>query len=91
MSILKREKVVLVEWVDAAGDGGWNPRKVDENWEPIKVTSVGLLIHRCKNRIVLAGALCGSKDETSVTQVIPGGWVKKYKVLAELKPRKKRK
>lgn len=88
MSIRKREKVVLVEWLDTAIAGGWERRTDTEEMRPHACTRVGILVHRDEHQIILIGILSASKsyDETNVQQIIPAGCVIKYRVLAELKP-----
>ncbi len=70
-------KIVKVCWRDAFAFIGW----ADEPIDTANVESVGWLIHKDKQKVVLAG-MVGS-DEYNNQQAIPRGCIISIKELAE--------
>lgn len=72
-------KIVEVTWVDASALGGWRPLERHVESGVMHVTTVGYLLQR-KPDIVLLQSL-GENDIGAESLTIPGKWVKKVRVL----------
>lgn len=74
----KLEKVVHVEWADAAGA----TRAWQEDVHTVEVSSVGFLVEKNKREVVIALSRAGDGDAGG-RLVIPRGCIKKINELAK--------
>jgi len=80
----KHPKIVAVYWEDAAFVQGNNmSRREVHELEPTFQTSVGFLMERSKERIILAGSIVESGEETGYNDIltIPSAMVRSVKFL----------
>ena len=81
----RKDKIVLVEWLDACGGErrGWRPMKEVQAQEPAKCQSVGFLVRKTKTEVVVCPHLARLGDDVDgdAELAIPRSWVKKIKVL----------
>ena len=69
-------KLTLVEWTDAVTDNGWEVGSGTSNLDA--VTSIGYLIYKDKEKIILAGDVSYDKDRLLHTNrriSIPNKWI----------------
>jgi len=56
-------KLVLIEWVDAHTTGGWNDLdELEESCEPLHCRSVGWLLCKKNNYVVVVPHMSGEKN-----------------------------
>lgn len=87
----KKLKIVRVDWLDAQGGvrTGWREVTALEKEKPVKAISIGVLLKKDKNRIVVCPHLVGDHNEINFDEEvhgdgvlsIPNGWVTKITVL----------
>lgn len=79
---MKREKILLVEWDDTAGHGRWRDRDEAKKETTVPAFTVGFLIDRNEDRIVVASS-CAHSDHSHVTDTmaIPMHAVKRISTL----------
>lgn len=76
-------KIVMVEWVDSCGHGGWH-RSASMDYEPVNCTSVGIVMVEDDRKIVLAlNHTADSEIDVSDVMSIPMCSVKEITVLRE--------
>ena len=64
--------LVLVKWQDTFADVGWGT----EELSPVKVNSVGWLIHKDKNKIVISSMVgTAGLEDYNCRQAIPRGCI----------------
>jgi len=79
--VIKKYKIVEVEWLDAqSGFGQAMEIKDVIDWDPIITYSVGYLIGKNKNGIILGFMLFGD-DMVKHNQLIPLGMIRKVRHL----------
>jgi hypothetical protein len=79
-------KLVLVHWVDSSGGEGWVPMSaIKENWDELKVTTVGWLIEESEEAILVVPhiAKCGNHLQGRGDLSIPVCAITEYTVLEE--------
>ena len=79
-------KIIEVEWLDAQSGFG-NAQYVDEmiaNEKPQHTFSVGYLLHKCREYIILGFMLFG-EDMVKHNQLIPRGMIKNIRNLNHMK------
>lgn len=80
-----KKPIVLVEWKDAAGGArtGWRPMKEVERQEVADCYSVGFLLRRTKDEVLIVPhiATIGEQSDGDAELCIPKSWVKKITVL----------
>ena len=72
----KKPKLYRVEWIDAFSAGGWKNLEDLKDPEPMKIQTVGYLIHEGKRYDTYAQNL-SSGNRYSDTMSIPKGWIKR--------------
>lgn len=79
-------KLVRVDWFDAQSGFG-SPMDVQELLEvpPVQTTSVGCLVHKDKEKIVLGFMMFGKEEYFKHWQMIPKKMIKKMTYLVEKK------
>ena len=80
----KARKVLCVKWADSSGRGRWVTEKLAREYEPELITSVGLLVHRTRHKIILAIS-CDKDNDIADTLTRPRGCVKDITELAKIK------
>ena len=78
-------KLVLVNWLDAAGGNrdGWRPLVAMTGMSSHACVSVGFLLHQDDDRIVVVPHVSGEQGDGEI--VIPRSWLDR--VVVELAPR----
>ncbi|MEK9753374.1 MAG: hypothetical protein VW338_09205 [Rhodospirillaceae bacterium] len=71
--------IVAVSWVDTMNSNGWDTIAETVEMEPAPVVTVGFLIKKTKDKVVVAHGLSG--DSALGATVIPAAWVKSIDVL----------
>lgn len=77
-SSIKKFDVVAVYWRDAASYHGW--RDLDGEFSLLPGVTVGLLIRKMKDAVVIARTIM-ENDDVGGVQIIPLAWVKRIKKL----------
>ena len=83
-------RIIVIEWVDAVSDGGW-----EEHMKPDihKVITAGFIVSETKDAICIASTVSGTF--TNARMHIPKAWIKSRKVIKletkQGKPRRKEK
>lgn len=81
MAKAKGHPIVLVEWTDSCSRDGWHDvEKSPSTYQTAKCRSVGWLLEKDENRVVLFSD--GWGDEIGRIMAIPMGCVKSIKTLA---------
>ena len=62
---MKAPKVVLVEWVDSSGTGGWQPLTQVVKMEPDRCISVGFVVNETDKYVTLIQSFTNRKDSTT--------------------------
>lgn len=70
---------MLVEWEDAAQDGGWRSRKVARKTKAEPTQSVGFIVKDGKHYLVIAQSM--NEEDVGDTLTIPKGWITSVKTL----------
>jgi len=73
--------LVAVEWGDARGDSGWHSFEDAVDAPLVNITTIGLLIHKDKERIVLAAQWDRDVAVVSEITTIPRTWQTKITYL----------
>lgn len=83
-------KLVVIQWVDAVSDGGWEEHEKPDIHE---VTTAGFIVSETKDAICIASTVSGTF--TNARMHIPKAWIKTRKVIKleakQCKPRRKEK
>ncbi len=76
---MDKPKMVIVEWEDTAGRSEWETREEILKWaeDGFRVVSVGHLVFRSKERIIVASMYCEESDMYNDYHKIPIECVKK--------------
>jgi hypothetical protein len=69
-------KLVVVKWVDAVSDGGWEE---DEKPDVHEVVTAGFIVSETKDAICIASTVSGTF--TNARMHIPKAWIKSRKVI----------
>jgi hypothetical protein len=69
-------KLVVVHWVDAVSDGGWEE---DEKPDIHHVVTAGFIVSETKDAICIASTVSGTF--TNARMHIPKAWIKNRKVI----------
>ena len=73
-------KLIKVDWEDTLADVGWS----DDRLTTVKVASVGWLIHKDKDKVVLSSMIgTAGLEDFNCRQAIPRGCIKKITILKE--------
>ena len=80
---MKKLKVVEVRWDDACSYESRHP--MDYEFTPKACCSVGLLIEKSEDKIVVARMIEVEEKLLEGTMIIPTRWVKSIKVIGEVK------
>lgn len=78
---MKRCPMVEVEWIDSVASGGWRKIEDYETREPTNCVSVGYLVSKTRERIVLLQNLNPENGDASDSMTIPRACVKKIYYL----------
>lgn len=78
--------LVSVEWTDACShnNAGWNNLAEVVALDVERITSVGWLVHKCKDKLVLVASMAAD-GHVSGDVTIPAGWAVK---ITELGPKR---
>lgn len=74
--IVDTSKLVVIKWVDAVSDGGWEE---DEKPDVHEVTTAGFIVSETKDAICIASTVSGTF--TNARMHIPKAWIKYRKVI----------
>jgi len=69
-------KLVVIKWVDAVSDGGWEEHEKPDIHE---VTTAGFIVSETKDAICIASTASGTF--TNARMHIPKAWIKSRKVI----------
>lgn len=69
-------KLVVIQWVDAVSDGGWEE---DEKPDIHHVVTAGFIVSETKDAICIASTVSGTF--TNARMHIPKAWIKNRKVI----------
>lgn len=69
-------KLVVIEWVDAVSDGGWEEHEKPDIHE---VVTAGYIVSETKDAICIASTVSGTF--TNARMHIPKAWIKTRKVI----------
>jgi hypothetical protein len=80
---VKAPRLVVVEWADSFVAGRWmgRPQGMANMTDPCIIESVGYLIEKTKNEVILASARVTSTDEFGSWHSIPRKMVKRIRTL----------
>ena len=73
-------KIYYIEWVDSSFEGGWNPSEKEDYGKLVVVYTVGYLIHKNDEMVVVSSGYT-TEGELLSTQKIPRCSIKKMKRL----------
>ena len=74
--IVDTSKLIVIKWVDAVSDGGWEE---DEKPDVHEVTTAGFIVSETKDAICIASTVSGTF--TNARMHIPKAWIKHRKVI----------
>jgi hypothetical protein len=79
--LAEKYEVAVVEWLDAQATAGWRPLEAVEEARLFPVTSIGVVISKTKERVVLGQSMAWGDGESEVGEhiVIPSGWIRSFK------------
>ncbi len=79
---MKKTKLAQVDWIDACSSGRWEEDKESEKRSLGRIRTVGYILHRDKQRIILAQSK-DSAESNSDRILIPTSCVKRLRYLKE--------
>jgi hypothetical protein len=77
----KTFRLVKVTWIDATSSDPWTDLDGVLEYPPHEISSVGYLVSRTKEKIVLAANLDHVSNDVSCCMIIPKGCIKKIEDL----------
>ena len=79
---MKQRDIIKVTWIDASVSNSWHSAAEEELDSDVLITSVGFLIAKRKDVVVLAACL-GEDDDVNGVVRIPVPWIKNIKKIGE--------
>lgn len=83
---MPREKIVCIEWDDAAYNSGYYDKKEPENFMPVHTRTVGHLVKKTKRSVIVSQDRFYEKGKVSDNRhlgIIPKKMIKKMIYLGE--------
>ena len=78
---MKTIRPVKVKWTDSIHGAGWNDHRAASTSRPTKITTVGYLLERDKDRVVVAQSVSDDTEELGNLLTIPRAAVRSIKRL----------
>jgi hypothetical protein len=78
-----RFSLVYVEWTDAEHEGAWSAAEDETHHNLGVIYSIGWLIHKNKQRIVMASSVSSATLQIGNKQYIPTAQITKFKKLRQ--------
>ena len=76
-------KLVQIDWIDSTSSGRWEPDEDGGKHRLPRIRTVGYLLHRDKERMVLTQSVDSELKSNCDRIVIPMGCIKKLRYLKE--------